>query len=245
MAPQAVVVNLLPHSSHLRYSLGRHQQHDPRSRGFRFRTAAPVAHKTVYHPTTPVILNQKSVGACVGFTGADLLNTAAFAAVRKSFNHSRLYQNRDGLDFYHLASAADAIPGTYPPDDTGSSGIGLAKAFTRLGLIDHYTHAFGFDHFRDAIAVKPVAVGTLWTQTMFTPDADGIVTVGSLADDNIAGGHEYMVRGIDYEKQIVWARNHWAKSWGKAGEFGVRFDDFEQLLENGGDVTVLHGAGTR
>lgn len=237
-----VTVRVIPHIAHPEYSLGRHQEHHAASLDHPFTLAAPVTHTTVYYPTTPIILNQKDVGGCVGFTGADLLNTQAYAAVRKAFNRGRLYQNRDGLNFYHLATEDDAIDGTYPPDDTGSSGIGLAKALVGLGLVDRYTHAFGFDHFRDAIAVQPVACGTLWTQTMFTPDADAIVEVGDFSDDNIAGGHEYMVRGIDYEKEIVWARNHWGKAWGKAGEFGVRFDDFERLLLNGGDVTVMHGA---
>jgi hypothetical protein len=198
---------------------------------------------TVLWADSAPVLNQAKVGGCVGFTGADILNTALFAPVRRARHGSRLFGNQDGLTFYHLATIADGLPGTYPPVDKGSTGLGLAKALQQLGLIDRYTHAFGFDHFRTAIATQPVAVGTLWTNDMFQPDADGLIHVGALTDDNVAGGHEYMVRGINYETKRVRMRNHWTKTWGVGGEADIGFDDFEALLANGGDVVVLHGAG--
>jgi hypothetical protein len=239
----AIVVHHVPHKRDNPYPGGRHVEHDERSRGFAFEAGKPGVDRTLMWSTTRTILNQKDLGACVGFTGADLLNTDMFAPVRKRFHAGKLYGNKDGIDFYHLATAKDSFPGTYPPDDTGSSGLGLAKALKAAGLIDRYTHAFSFDAFRSAIATQPVAVGTVWTNDMFNPDPDGLIHVGDLSDSNIAGGHEYMVRGINYETRRVRMRNHWAKSWGIAGEAEIGFDDFEALLANQGDVTVLHGAG--
>lgn len=238
-----MAVQQIPHNPDNPRPLGRHVEHDERSRQYPFAVAHPVADRTVLWSTTPTILNQKDLGGCVGFTGADILNTDMFAPVRKKFHGGKLYANADGIRFYHLATVDDGLPGTYPPTDSGSSGLGLAKAFKALGLIDRYTHAFSWAAFRAAIATQPVAVGTLWTNDMFNPDRDGLIHVGSLADDNVAGGHEYMVRGINYETKRVRMRNHWAKSWAVGGEAEIGFSDFEKLLANQGDVTVLHGAG--
>lgn len=234
---------VIPHNPDVPKPLGRHVEHDERSRQYAFEAGKPAADKTVLWSTTPTILNQKKLGGCVGFTGADILNTDMFAPVRKKSHKGKLYANADGIEFYHLATVDDGLPGTYPPTDSGSSGLGLAKALKALGLIDRYTHAFSFDAFRAAIATQPVAVGTLWTNDMFDVDPDGLIHVGDLSDDNIAGGHEYMIRGINYQTKRVRMRNHWAKSWGLEGEAEIGFDDFEALLANQGDVTVLHGAG--
>ena len=125
-------VELIRPVAHPEYKLGRHLEHHPESWNHPFTLAAPIHYETIYHPDTSPILNQKQVGGCVGFTGADILNTEMFAPVRIAFNNGRFFENKDGLRFYHLATMADAIPGAYPPDDTGSSGLGLAKALRKL-----------------------------------------------------------------------------------------------------------------
>lgn len=227
------------------YPLGRHEHHDPRSKDHPF-TLTPevwrqVQNTTVLWPDQGPILNQGNIGGCVGWTGADVLNTVGFNAVRTKLNGGQFYADPEGLALYEASTKDDGMGPPYPPDDRGSSGLGLAKAMQALGLIGSYTHAFGFSHFQQAIALTPVAVGTLWTQDMFQPDAGtGLVHVGQLSDDNIAGGHEYMVRGINYEAGTVRARNHWTPQWGDDGEFEIGFDDFEALLASSGDVTVLH-----
>lgn len=224
------------------YPMGRHEHHDPRSLEFPFTAPAPVTYQTLLWGDSGPILNQGKIGGCVGWTGADMLNTDEFGAVRAKFNAGGYYLDPEGQMLYHLATTDDGLGPPYPPDDRGSSGLGLAKAMQGLGLIGAYTHAFGFDHFQQAIAFQPVACGTLWTQQMFTPDPDGLVHVGDLTNqDNIAGGHEYMIRGINYENQLVGpCRNHWTPQWGLGGEFFIGFDDFQSLLAQQGDVTVLH-----
>lgn len=239
MAP----VVLIPQTDHPEYRLGRHQEHDPASLEHPFTAPGPVEYVTTLWPDRAPILNQGNIGGCVGWTGADILNTDAFAAVRAKFNGGKFYGNAEGLKLYGLSTTLDGIDApNYPPNDRGSSGLGLAKALLQLGLIGSYSHAFGFRHFQDAISFGPVACGTLWTRDMFQPDADGLVHIGALTDDNVSGGHEYMVRGINYETKRVRGRNHWKRSWGDDGEFEVGFDEFDELLCAGGDVTVLHGA---
>jgi len=53
---------------------------------------------------------------------------------------------------YGMATKLDGLPGEFPPDDTGSSGLGAAKAAKALGYISAYHHAFGLDH---ALAALP------------------------------------------------------------------------------------------
>lgn len=233
------------------YPLGRRVEHDPRSRDFPVTAPTPAKLQTVYWGDSAPVLDQGNLGGCVGWTGADILNTDPYTPVRQTRNNGHFYTDKDGLAFYEAATRSDDIAGTYKPDDTGSSGLGLAKALKKLGLIDRYTHAFTWTQFLASIAVGPVALGTLWTNRMFTPDRNGVVHVGTLSDSTIAGGHEYMCRGINVEGSLLLCRNHWQPSWNPktlgpkmAGEFWLPVPDLRTLLANQGDVTVLHGVGT-
>lgn len=229
--------------------LGRHVEHDSRSLQFAVAEPRKAREVDVFHTDSGPILDQGDIGACVGFTGADIMNTDFFASVRNQHNSSNYFNDDDGLRFYHDATVSDGYKGTYPPDDTGSSGLGLAKALKKAGLITKYLHSFSWTSFQASLQKQPVAVGTLWTNTMFKPDKNGVVKVGSLSDSNVAGGHEYMVRGISYTRGLVLCRNHWNATWdtsekykdgGKVpGEFWVTFADMQKLLANQGDCTVL------
>jgi hypothetical protein len=248
-----VITVHIPHAKNTPYALGRHYEHDERSEAFTI-SAPPVSPKTIFWSDAAPILNQGSIGGCVGWTGADILNTDMFKPVRDKFNKGQYFTDADGLRFYELATRCDSIPGNYPPDDTGSSGLGLAKALTKLGLIDKYEHGFGMDHLFSGIMTQPIAMGTLWTNDMFNPDSEGIVHVGQLTDSNIAGGHEWMLRGIDMERELGLARNHWAANWDTIsvpgdnfqksnGEFWIPLSDIEVLIGNNADITLLHGTG--
>jgi hypothetical protein len=57
---------------------------------------------------------------------------------------------------YGMATKLDGLPGTFPPDDTGSSGLGVAKAAKALGYISAYHHAFGLEHALAALTLGPV-----------------------------------------------------------------------------------------
>lgn len=243
----SVIINKIPTTDP---RLGRHQEHDDASFRFAYTAAPPPKPVTVIHDDAAPVLNQGHVGGCVGWTGADILDTALYTPVRNTKNGSMYFNDADGLAFYTLATHKDNIAGFYPNEDTGSSGLGLAKALKYLGLIDRYLHCFSWTQYLAAIAHQPVAVGTLWTNKMFTPDNNGVVRVGALNNSTIAGGHEYMIRGHDEERGLNLCRNHWTPKWDKQGnlpklpgEFWLPDQDLQLLLKNQGDVTVLHGAG--
>jgi hypothetical protein len=102
------------------------------------------------------------------------------------FKGGNLLTEADALAIYSAATRIDPSPGEYPPNDTGSNGLSVAKVAKKLGLIGSYTHAFGLDHFIGALQLSPVLLGIHWYQDMFTPDAKGFVHPGG----TLAGGHE-------------------------------------------------------
>lgn len=230
--------------------LGRIQEHDSRSREFAVKSVTKPPNASIFWSDEAPVLDQGQLGGCVGWTGADILNTDVYKPVRDRVNGGAFFQNQDGRNFYHLATVSDSIPGAFPPNDTGSSGLGLAKALKKLGYLSGYSHVFSWNSYLTAISKGPVAAGTLWTNDMYKPDSKGVVRVGSLDDANIAGGHEYMIRGRDAKNGLNLARNHWTPGWNQKhvgqklpGEFWILDFDLMLLLKNQGDITVLHGVG--
>lgn len=208
--------------------LGRLVEHDPRSRDYAARTATTP--RSVLWGHHAPILDQGDLGSCTGNALAQLINADPFAASRPN----GYLTEDDAVKLYELATTLDNVSGTYPPQDTGSTGLAVAKAGVRLGYFASYAHAFGFDHFAAALQLQPVIVGTAWTADMFTPDELG--TVRPTGD--VAGGHEYLALGIDYASGMLTFLNSWGDQWGVGGRFYMRFNDFAALLAQQGDVTA-------
>jgi hypothetical protein len=219
-----------------RYPLGRRVEHDPASRQYRAVEQDPdlaALPRKVNHRHYYGVLNQGKLGGCVGWTGADALNTAPLR------HTGERWSNADGLDFYRGATRNDQWPGNdYPPNDEGSSGLGLGKYLTSRGLITGYTWTFSWPQFLTALAKTPMCVGIGWTSSMFTPDKTGLVT--PTGPD--VGGHEFMVHAYDMDAPgggRVKALNHWTKTWGAGGYFYLTFDAMAERLANQGDAMRL------
>jgi hypothetical protein len=228
--------------------LGRHIHHDSRSWDYQFlpKDAKPQGKNTNWTSETGP-LNQGQVGSCTGNATAQWLNTSFADAVRTLTHHGKFMAEKDALAIYELGTRLDSSPGQYPPDDTGCSGIFVAQAAEQLGYLDKYSHTFSFTALQAALEITPVICGTAWTNTMFHP-VNGLVKVGSLAQSNIAGGHEYLGCGIDFTEEVLIFRNSWGDqdAWPgckPGGYFAVSFADYRRLLAEQGDVTVLHGKG--
>lgn len=210
------------------YGLGRHIEHDPRSRDYAFRVAAAKPKTVLWEHAAPV-LDQGQVGSCTGNALAQWLNTSFAQSHRPG-----MLDETVAVELYSLATHLDTIPGTYPPQDTGSSGIAVCKAGRKLGRLTAYQHAFGFDALLMTLQHTPVIVGTEWTQSMFDPSANGFIRPTGA----IAGGHEYLILGCDMELQMLTMLNSWSDQWGVHGRAFIKFNDFRMLLANQGDVTV-------
>lgn len=228
--------------------LGRHVKHDSRSLDYAFlpADAKPKRVNTFWNSGTGP-LNQGKLGSCTGNATAQWLNTAFANAVRAATHKGHYLTETDAVKIYSLGTQLDDSPGQYPPNDTGSNGISVAKAAEKLGYLDSYKHTFSFSSLQAALETTPVICGTIWTNTMFTPD-NGLVTVGPLTDSNIAGGHEYLGCGLDFTEEVVIFRNSWGDqdAWEgckPGGYFAISFTEYRELLAAHGDVTILHGKG--
>jgi hypothetical protein len=213
--------------------LGRHVEHDERSRAYPARKAA-VAVESVVHKHYGPVLDQGWVGACTGFAA-----TQGLMAAPLRLPNRRLYA-KTALALYGRATALDPFPGEYPPDDTGSSGLAVCKAAVEAGYISRYEWAFGIDHARAALSRGPVLVGTAWYEGMNEPNDLGIVR----ATGELLGGHEYLCLGYVGEDFLF--LNSWGKNWGRpsgsnlaavsGGTFWMSYATFGALLEDQGDV---------
>jgi hypothetical protein len=228
VAVSIVAVNLIPEREPVDDKrLGRHVEHDVRSRDFPA-VAKVTPPKSVTWRHHGRVLNQGNLGSCTGNAMTDALMCDPL------WQKGQTLTEHDAVALYELATKLDGIPGVYPPDDTGSSGLAVAKAAVAEGWITGYSHAFGLDQALAALQAGPVIIGVNWHSDMDNPGPGGVVHVGG----TIRGGHEVCVVGCDADKKTVRVLNSWGPHWGDKGYFTLSWADFGRLLNEQGDVTV-------
>lgn len=205
--------------------LGRHVEHDPAS--WNFQAARAAKRKTITHKRTRAPFDQGELGSCTG-------NAMCGVLVTQPWKHSRLSE-KTAVELYEVATTLDNAAGSYPPDDTGSSGLAVAKAAKQLGFISAYHHAFGVDHALDALVVAPVIIGIPWYSSFDEP-TDGLLEISD--DAYVRGGHEVELLGIDVDHELVVGINSWGKAWGAKGRFTMSWSTLARLLSEQGDCTV-------
>jgi hypothetical protein len=225
MAQDDIIKAHLPEQVIVGRRLGRHVEHDPRSRNFSA-DRAPIA--SVQHQATGLPLNQGELGSCTANALCGALDSAP------DFAGGTPLGEPEALRLYELETKLEGKP--YPPNDPGGTGLRVCKAAKELGLISSYKHAFGLQHALEALVLRPVITGISWYTSFDTPDPTGLVAIAAGA--TIRGGHEIVADGIDAEQELVWFWNSWGTAFGLGGRFCMAFDTWEQLLENQGDVTV-------
>lgn len=227
-------------ATHQPRPLGRHVEHDPRSLDFAHGVLPKTAIKSVDWTRRAPIFDQGALGSCtgnaaVGLLGTDFNGRPGLTSV--PLNGHVLPVDEDlAVQVYELATRLDDIKGSYPPDDTGSSGLGAAKALKKLGLATGYTHAFSLAALKSALQSGPVMVGTVWLESMFDPTAAGSITVDRAS--SVAGGHEYVLSAYDATARQFRIDNSWGTGWGLNGSALVTETDMQWLLSQQGDVTV-------
>lgn len=221
-------------------TLGRHVEHDIRSRAFSAAIhPAPLESRSWAHAGP--MLDQDALGACTGYACAGDMNCAPFVALRQG----KLVSGDDAIDLYKHATRLDKIPGHYPPDDTGSSGLGVAKAAVRAGLAARFAHAFSLDSALHALQRSALLSGFNWYEGFDEPigDAGELQISGA-----VRGGHEVCINGLDLAARRVFGFSSWGPDWGRprtdfgpvvGGGFSMSFDTWARLLSEQGDVTEL------
>lgn len=217
--------------------LGRNVVHDSRSLNYQVDARDPKTLKSVRHLILIPVLNQGRLGSCTGNAGThDLASDEHWPVSQKFLSTTDNSANQKyAVRLYSDATSVDPWQGQYPPTDTGSDGLSIAKVLKARGVISEYRHATSLEATLTALSEGPVMVGTNWLEGMFSPAADGRLPVTG----NIAGGHEYVLDELDVERQRVWIHNSWGDSWGLSGRAWMTWDELGGLLSDNGDCTVL------
>lgn len=226
--------------------LGRNLERDERSRAFKHSVEKIVRKRNVVHTLSMPHLDQGNIGSCEGNTAMEFLGTAKALRNRRAYWATKIGSRgktsypteREAVEAYGLATTLDndQIPGRYPPSDTGTSGLGIAKAMQQLGAIRNYNWTFTFEAFLATLQTRPIMLGTNWYQSMFEVTDAGFVHVQG---SNAVGGHAYLAYAVDFTHERVGCTNHWRNEdgtlWGvKIGEhngsFWICFNDLERIL---------------
>lgn len=211
--------------------LRRIVNHDSRSRRYPFRTEG-ITLTSVKHARHVNVFDQGMLGSCTGNAGVGCLATDPFYLTRLG---SYSLDQAGAVRLYSDATRIDPFDGTYPPEDTGSDGLSIAKALTAAGEISGYQWTFTLEDALKALVVTPYITGTYWLDDMFEPDSTGRVQ----ATGAVAGGHEYLADELDVERERIWFTNSWGPDWGAGGRFWMSWDDYGDLLDRQGDVTIF------
>lgn len=201
---------------------------DPQSQSYLHAGKYDPTKLIVKHGAYGPILSQGDVGACAGFSDADIMNMAKFSHARWRGSRRRSYLgNSVGLRFYHEATVIDEWPGEqYPPDDNGTSVLAAMKALKADGFIDRYEWGWDIDTFIAALQHQPVVLGTLWTDGMSEPSPSGLIRVTG----DVVGGHAYSAYQLNLTTGRAKCRNHWTPRWGVSGDFWLDLEDVDWLL---------------
>lgn len=238
MTEPTVRVERLPEAPDLPQRLGRHLEHDERSRGFAFAPPEPRPIVDVAWRRRVGPYNQNDDVHFFGVTyhGLGSCTFNGLCGALSTLPHRHRFRSQQRIaEGYSEATKIDPFPGEFPTEDTGSSGLAVAKVALSRRWISEYRHIFSFDDFLQAMMVGPVITGTAWRSQMFYPEPSGQVRPTGSG----VGGHEYEAFGIDATEHRVWFWNSWGARWSIGGRFWMSFEDFRGLLADDGDATVL------
>ncbi|MFJ4010901.1 hypothetical protein [Streptomyces sp. NPDC090026] len=254
-------------------ALGRHQVLDARSLAYqqvhddqdlvpvRWRPRIPVLdqqHLFAQGIRTSLFIDgahdTDEVGSCTGNAAATALSVALSAAGmrRAGLEADPVAAQKWAIQLYAEATQQDEfLPYVWPPADSGSSGLGVARALKTRGLISSYTHALDADAIAAALQHGPLLIGMPWFNAWFTPSRDGFVdTVANWRTSGLVGGHEVCAIGLETvaqdhagriipDRTVLRLRNSWSRSWGDRGDFLLRLSTYLELRQHI-DAIQLH-----
>ncbi len=185
------------------------------------------------------ILDQGTLGSCTGNAGTGALGTEPFyaAAGKKAFGDAKSAEDLEkfAVQLYSDATKVDQFPGTYPPDDEGSSGLGVCKVLKDRGIIGGYRWARSPYGLLRLLQAGPVMQGMPWYQAFYEPDKDGFIdSAKTWKSSGLAGGHEIEAVGVELDAKdafnsvIIYA-NSWGSGWADKGHFRMRLRTYEEL----------------
>ena len=77
-------------------------------------------------------------------------------------------------------------------------------------------------------------MGTNWYYNMFFPDKTGRIKLGGY----LAGGHAYVLNGVNTKTQLFRIKNSWGRKWGQLGHAYISFSDMSRLIKEQGEICL-------
>jgi len=217
--------------------LGRQIVHDSRSRGYAVGAPRSISSRRSFRHRVlgPVPVPRQTIGNC---TGVD-------QCVRADAQGNRVRGVTLGMDtavsIYTRATELDPFLGTFPEEDTGSSGLAAEKAAKEAGIVARYEWIFGgADQVLAVLPDHPVGVGTRWHRDMFDPDPNTYLVHPT---GPVVGGHQWSVIGYNQRLAAFEGMCWWGDDFGSHGLFRIRKADLADLLADDGDAHICYRAG--
>lgn len=127
---------------------------------------------------------------------------------------------------YETAQDVDEWEGD---DYEGTSIRGGAKAMQEMGFVSEYRWTKSLRTLvTTVLELGPVVVGTAWWSGMSEPNKSGRIRISG----EIAGGHAYLLNGVNTKRQLFRIKNSWGRGWGVNGTAYIGFDDMGLLIED-------------
>lgn len=208
--------------------LGRKFSKDDRDKNYLIQnllTATPKAATSVYWNDNEWWGNQGNTPQCVGYAWAHWIEDGPIThgGVAPIVNPTTIYKEAQKVDEW--------IGENY----NGTSVRGAAKYLKSQNKISAYYWAFDLNTLINAVlTLGPVVVGTNWYYNMFYPDKNGLIKVSGY----LAGGHAYVINGVDTVKKQFRIKNSWGKTWGQQGHAYISFNDMSRLIREQGEICL-------
>jgi len=198
-----------------------------------------------WFPLCPT-LDQLNLGSCTGNAATQCRCSDVFGVPVAWVGWDALRLETEAIDTYGKATKIDPYDGTYPPDDTGSNGESVMQVLKTKGLVSGWTTPITFEGLQRALQTGPGIMGSPWHTAMFTPDRCGQIGITGV----IEGGHEFVVRAVQYSTKRFLFQNSWGNSWGakrkgQGGFFWMTFGSVQTLMSEGADFKFPSVSATR
>ena len=169
--------------------------------------------------------NQGNTPQCVGYAWAHWIEDGPVKHGGRApiINPTLIYREAQKLDEW-LGENYD-----------GTSIRGAAKYLKNTGKISSYLWTYDLGVLIQTLLTKgPVVVGTNWYMGMFYPNRNGLIKVTGIN----AGGHAYVINGVDTRTKLFRIKNSWGRSWGKNGFAFISFSDMQRLMREQGEICL-------
>lgn len=238
--------------------LGRNVNHDSASRAYRVQPRRAGVIRPVRHESHIAILDQGQLGSCTGNAGVSAIYHHPYPGDTSKPYPGYGPDEAGAVSLYSAATQIDPYAGEYPPEDTGSDGLSIAKVLKAKGVISGYLWAFTLAEALAQLADTPEITGLIWYNSMFdTTDSGHAGHLVVRQDSGVAGGHEICVDEVitpsnatvdvaqlsSMADQIfVGGPNSWGRSFGDDGRWYMTAREWGSLLAQQGDVTSFVAA---